>query len=151
MTQQNISGKSPAKLAVVLVRGMVSMTKSMKDTLEMLKLTHKNRCVVVNNTPPMAGMMTKVKDFVTWGEISEETYRELVVKRGIKYPGETTDSKKKYSYKTIEFKGRNYLPYFKLNPPLKGFGRKGIKVAFRAGGGLGYRADKMDDLIRRMV
>ena len=151
MTEQNKFSKSPAKLAVVLVRGMVSMTKSMKDTLEMLKLTHKNRCVVVNNTPPMVGMMAKVKDFVTWGEISEAAFKELVDKRGEEYLGRTTDSKKKYDYKTLEIDGRKYKPYFRLNPPRKGFGRKGIKVAFRAGGALGYRGEKMNDLLQRML
>ncbi|HLC81655.1 MAG TPA: uL30 family ribosomal protein [Candidatus Nanoarchaeia archaeon] len=139
------------KLAVILVRGMVSMTKSMKDTLEMLRLSHKNYCVVVDNTPAMVGMLKKVKDFVTWGEISEAAFKELVDKRGEEYLGRTTDSKKKYDYKTLEIDGRKYKPYFRLNPPRKGFGRKGIKVSFRASGGLGYRADKINDLIKRMV
>ena len=139
------------KLAVILVRGMVSMTKSMKDTLEMLRLTHKNYCVIVDNNPATLGMIKKVKDFVTWGEISEDTFKELVDKRGLLYQGRTTDSKQLYDYKTLEVNGKKYKPYFRLNPPTKGFGRKGIKVAFRASGGLGYRADKINDLIKRMV
>ena len=42
-------------------------------------------------------------------------------------------------------------PFFRLNPPVKGFDRKGIKVPFSLGGALGYRKEKINDLIKRMV
>ena len=87
MTTQNKHTSS--KLAAILVRGFVSMERSAKDTLLMLKLTHKNRCVVVNNTPAIVGMIKKVKDYITWGEISEDTFKELVV------------SEKDFEHKTV--------------------------------------------------
>jgi large subunit ribosomal protein L30 len=139
------------KIAVVLVRGLVNVTHAIKDTLAMLKLTRKNTCIVVDNNPTMLGMIKKAKDYVTWGEISEETYKELVAKRGVLYLGPIQDSKKKYNYKTLEIEGKHYKPYFRLNPPSKGFGRKGIKMPFNKGGGLGPRSDKMNDLILRML
>ena len=147
MTEKSTAGR----LVVVLVRGMVSMTQDAKDTLQMLRLTHKNYAVVVNNTPPMMGMINKVKDFVTCGEISDDTFKELVAKRGLEFLSRVEDSKKKYTYKTLVVNGKHYKPYFRLNPPRHGFGRKGIKVAFRAGGALGYRAEKINDLIQRML
>ena len=139
------------KIAVVLVRGLVNVTQTVKDTLAMLKLTRKNTCVVVESNPVMMGMIKKAKDYITWGEISEETYKELVAKRGVEWLGPTQDSKKKYNYKTLEVEGKHYKPYFRLNPPTKGFGRKGIKMPFNKGGALGPRADKMNDLIMRML
>ena len=39
----------------------------------------------------------------------------------------------------------------RLNPPLKGHGRKGIRAGFRQGGSLGYRGDKINSLLERMI
>lgn len=146
----SVSHQGP-KLAVVLVRGLIDMNQPLKDALRVLRLHRKNHCVIVADNPVSRGMLNKVKDYVTWGEISSETYTELVERRGKEFKARQTDGKKKYSYATIEFKGKKYKPYFALNPPLKGFGRKGIKVAFRAGGALGNRGEKMNDLIKRMM
>ena len=41
--------------------------------------------------------------------------------------------------------------FFKLNPPVKGFERKGIKVPFAQGGVVGYRKDKIKDILTRML
>jgi len=41
-------------------------------------------------------------------------------------------------------------PFFRLNPPVKGFGA-GVKVPFSLGGALGYRKDKINELIKRML
>ena len=37
------------KLAIVLVRGVVGVTQSVKDTLSLLRLNRKNHCVVIDN------------------------------------------------------------------------------------------------------
>jgi len=140
------------KLALILVRGLVKVNCKVKDTLAMLHLKRKNNCVVIDNNPVNRGMINKIKDYITWGEISEDTYQKLVESRGEEYKGRETDSKKKYTvYKTVEVKGKKYKLYFRLNPPKKGFGRKGIKMPFKLGGGLGNRGDKINDLILRML
>ena len=113
--------------------------------------TMKNNCVIINDTPENKGMLIKVKDYVTWGTLDDTTFKDLVEKRGHEYRGRTTDSKQKYSYKTFDVDGKKYKPYFRLNPPQKGFGRKGIKVAFKVGGALGDRKEKINDLIKRML
>ncbi|MBT6774541.1 50S ribosomal protein L30 [Candidatus Woesearchaeota archaeon] len=143
--------QSKGRLAVILVRGMVNVTQSVKDTLKMLRLNRKNHCVVLANTPLNLGMLKKVKDYITWGELDEETYNELVAKRGEEFQGRLTDFKQKYSYKYLEINGKKYKPCFRLNPPRKGFGRKGIKMAFNVSGALGNRGDKINDLIKRML
>ncbi len=133
---------SPGKLAVVLVRGMVKVIKPVKDTLAMLNLYRKNHCVVVDDTPSYRGMLIKVKDYVTWGKIDDNTFAELVQKRG-----QLSDGRRK----SLEVNGKKYQRYFALNPPRKGFGRKGIKRAFKIGGALGDRGEKMNDLVKRML
>ncbi len=140
-----------ATVAVVLVRGQARVRKDIVDTMKLLRLHRKNTCVLLEDTPALRGMINKVKDFVAWGEISEATFQELIKKRGQLYQGRRTDTKEKYQYKAAAIHGQNYKPYFTLNPPRKGFGRKGIKVAYAAGGALGYRGDKINDLIQRMI
>lgn len=137
-TQQHSKGK----LAVVLVRGMVKVVRPVKETLAMLNLHRKNHCVFIDNTPVYKGMLLKVKDYVTWGEIDDATFAELVQKRGQILQGRG---------KALEVNGKKYKRYFALNPPRKGFGRNGIKRPFTIGGALGYRGEKMNDLVKRML
>jgi large subunit ribosomal protein L30 len=139
------------KIAVILVRGFPDITKPIKDTLLFLNLTRKNQAVVLEDNPVTRGMLKKVKDFVAYGEINDETLQELVSKRGEEEQGRETDAKKKYHYRVFVFKGKKYKKYFRLNPPRKGFGRKGIKIAFNAGGALGYRGEGINDLVKRML
>src|SRR3989344_7299275 len=133
---------SKGKLAVVLVRGMEKVDKPVKETWMMLNLHRKNHCVVIDDTPVYKGMLLRVKDYVTWGSIDDATFAELVQKRG-----QLSDGREK----ALEINGKKYKRYFALAPPLKGFGRKGIKTAFKVGGGLGYRGEKINDLVKRML
>jgi large subunit ribosomal protein L30 len=143
---------SNKKLAIVLVRGLVGLNQRVRDTLQMLRLHRKNNCVIVSDDPIMRGMLQKVKDVVTWGEVNEDTFKKLVDQRGREFLARVKDSKGKYSYNGFfELNGKKYHKMFALNPPRKGFGRKGIKTPFTMGGALGYRGEKMDDLIARMI
>jgi len=149
--KEKVQENKKSKLVVVLVRGTVNVTQPVKDTLKMLKLSRKNHCVVLENNSVNLGMINKVKDYITWGELDENTFKELMEKRGEEYKGRLKDFKEKFSYNFFEFNGKKYKPYFRLNPPRKGFGRKGIKMAFKVGGALGNRAEKINDLIKRML
>ena len=70
------------KIAVIRLRGLMGVKKDIKDTMKMLRLHNKNHCVVINNSPNYIGMLRKVKDYVTWGEINEKTFKELLLNRG---------------------------------------------------------------------
>jgi large subunit ribosomal protein L30 len=113
--------------AAVQIRGTVRVRKEIKDTLRMLNLQRKHACVVVPTTPVYRGMLHKCKDYITYGEVSKEILEAL--KKARKPNGKT----------------------FALHPPKGGFERKGIKKPFMQGGALGYRADKINDLIKRML
>jgi len=141
-----------SRIAVVRVRGSVNLRKEVKDTLNLLRLYRKNYCVVVDSNPSFIGMIKRVKDYVTYGEIDDATYKELLEKRGEEYKGREEDRKGRIKYrKFILVDGKKIKPFFRLNPPRKGFGRKGIKVSFKAHGGLGYRGDRINDLLKRMI
>jgi len=120
-------------LAVILVRGFVRVKTPIKDTLKMMKLFKKNSCTVMQQTDINKGMLSKVKDYVAYGEINNETLKILAEKR------------KKQNYSSTAYKS------FRLNPPKGGFERKGIKKPFSKGGALGYRGSKINLLIKKMV
>lgn len=140
-------------IAVIRVRGKVNVSKAVNDTLDMLRLYDKNYCVFIDDKPTTKGMLNKVKDFVTYGEVSEEVFKEVVSKRGEEYKGRISDSKGKIKYdrKFFTHEGKKYKRFFRLNAPKKGYGRKGIKKPFSLGGALGDRKEKIADLIKRMV
>ena len=140
------------QLAAIRVRGITEIRIKIEDTLRMLRLYRKNYCVVVPNNPVYLGMLKKVKDYITWGEINDETFENLIEKRGEIFNGMERDSNEKISYNDFfVFKDKKIKRYFRLSPPVKGFGRKGIKHSFQQGGALGYRGDKINDLLKRMV
>ncbi|MAE13716.1 hypothetical protein CMO92_04065 [Candidatus Woesearchaeota archaeon] len=132
-TKQPSKETPTGKVAVILLRGFIGVTRSVKETLFMLKLRQKHSCVVIDNTPSTKGMLIKCKDYITFGEISPDTLKDLQAKRGKK-----------------DAKGA-LKPFYRLHPPRGGFKGKGIKKTFKEGGSLGYRGEKMNELIRRML
>ncbi|HLC61997.1 MAG TPA: uL30 family ribosomal protein [Candidatus Nanoarchaeia archaeon] len=143
---------APGNLAAVRIRGRTMVRTTIVDAMNMLRLYKNNFCVVVPNTPTYLGMLKQAKDYITWGEIDDETFKLLVEKRGEEFHGRETDSKELIKYNDYFVVGGKKLKrYFRLNSPRKGFGRIGIKQSFQRGGALGYRGAKINDLIKKMV
>lgn len=154
------------KVAIIRIRGEANMKRTIKDTFKMLRLYKKNTCVVIPATKQYAGMIESIKDGVTWGEINQETFKLLLEKRG-KLPSKgslTNDYIKEKVKIDINdfvkqyFEGKKDIkdipglkPFFKLNPPRGGFERKGVKIEYSLGGALGYRKDKINELLKRMI
>ncbi len=140
------------KLAVVRIRGTTGVGRDIDRTLNQLRLYKKNYCVVVPKTSGYLGMVKKIKDYVTWGDIDEKIFNALVERRGEEYNGSVSDKNGKIKYsKFMGAMDKKIKKKFRLNSPKKGYGRKGIKVSFNNGGALGYRGDKIKDLIMRMI
>ena len=68
--------------AVIRVRGSVNVREDIKDTLKMLRLNRVNHLVFLPENDSYAGMLQKVKDYVTWGEIKPETLAKIIIRRG---------------------------------------------------------------------
>jgi len=151
-------------LAVVRIRGGISINRDIKNTLKILNLTKVNHCVFVPETKEYKGMLQKVKDYVTWGEIEPDTMMEMIKQRG-KLEGDkpVTDkylnengytSIKKFVEAVVEGKAKysslkDMKPVIRLHPPRKGL--EGIKRSFAIGGALGYRGGEINELLRRMI
>ena len=68
--------------AVIRVRGIVNIRGEIKDTLNMLRLHRVNHCVLISETPEYKGMLQKVKDYVTWGEVDGAILTDILKTRG---------------------------------------------------------------------
>ena len=152
-------------LVVVRVRGVSDISQEIKDTLSMLRLTRNCHATLIDDRPSYTGMLHKVQNCVTWGEISKENVVLLLKKRGrLIGDRELTDEYAQESgYKSLDdlaeamFKVEveyshlpKVKPIFRLHPPKKGFKGK-VKRSYAAGGVTGYRGDAINDLIKRMM
>jgi large subunit ribosomal protein L30 len=151
--------------AVVKVRGTISAQREARETLELLRLARTNHAILIDNRPSFMGMLYRVQNYVTWGEISKETLALMLQKRGRLAGGKklTSEDVEKLGHKSIDAlataiadckveyqKLPNIQPVFKLHPPKKGFKGK-IKRSYVAGGEAGYRGEAINDLIKRMA
>ena len=59
---------------------------AIRSDYEMLRLHRVNHCVVIPDNEHYTGMIKKVKDYVTYGEIDKDTLVALILKRG-RLPG----------------------------------------------------------------
>lgn len=146
-------------IAVIRIRGRVGVRKEIEDTMKMLRLHRKHHCTLWKINDSVKGMLQKVKDYVTWGEISEDMLKKLLEKRGRKI-GDKRVSKEevekvfeeilksdKQPSKVLTQLGLK--PVFRLSPPSKGF-KKSIKQHYPKGE-LGYRGEAINELLERMI
>ena len=162
-----MTGKADERkcFAVVKVRGTIRAQREARETLELLRLAKTNNAVLIDNRPSYMGMLYRVQNYVTWGEVSKETVALLLKERGRLAGGKklTDAAVEKLGYKSIDAladaiasckveyqKLQNVQPVFKLHPPSKGFKGK-TKKSFTSGGEAGYRGEKISELIKRMA
>jgi ribosomal protein L30/L7E len=70
-------------IAIIRIRGKVNIRREIEETLDRLGLKKKYSCVILEKpTAVELGMLNKVKDFVAFGEIDEETRKKLIEARG---------------------------------------------------------------------
>lgn len=151
--------------AVVQLRGPVNASTAVRDTLEMLHLGRVNHCTLVPDAESYRGMVTKVTDFVAYGEPSEETI-DLVLRRRAEPVGGSQGIDDEWVADATSFEDVRDLagalaeeavmldevglePVLRLHPPRGG--HAGIKRHRTDGGQLGpHDTDEIDDLLHRM-
>ena len=115
-------------IAIIRIRGQVALDKRSKETLDRLRLKKKYACVAIEPTKEQMGMIGSVRNFVSFGQISDETYKKLVEARGKK-----------------DTEG-NLKPFFAMHPPRGGANTK----LHYPKGILGENKD-MDKLVEKML
>lgn len=149
--------------AIIRIKGTAGLSREVRDTLKMLRLYAPNNCVLAPETPDYKGMLKKVKDVVTFGEIDKKILVEMLKKRlrgknnrridenglrkitGFSYE-EFADALMQEKVKLKDF--NELQPYFRLTPPSKGF--KSTKEHYPKGD-LGYRGSAINSLLERMI
>ncbi|MEM5815042.1 MAG: 50S ribosomal protein L30 [Candidatus Aenigmatarchaeota archaeon] len=150
----------------IRLRGCVGVPKKVEDTLNLLRLKRKYNCNIFLESESIKGMLEKVKDFITYGEIEKEVL-VLLLKKRLRMKGEGNkrvreeDLKKITNFQNFEefadalmngkVKLKNFKefqPYFRLRPPSKGL--KNIKEHWPKGD-LGYRGKEINELLKRMI
>jgi len=152
-------------LVVVRVRGSVNVRRDVEDTLRMLNLTRNCHATIIDDRPSYLGMLQKVQNQVTWGEVSKDTIAMLLKERGRLVGNKriTDEYVKKLGFESIddlaeaiynlkvEFnKLPGIKPVFRLHPPSKGY-KGSVKKSWKSGGVTGYRGEAINDLIKRMI
>jgi large subunit ribosomal protein L30 len=152
-------------IVTVRIRGTVRASRSVRETLQKLNLRRNNYAVLIDNRPSFLGMLKTAQNFITWGEASKQTVSMMVRERA-RLPGNkklTDEYAQKTGHKSLEelaeaifncrseyWKLPNVNPVFRLHPPTKGFKGK-VKKGYGMGGELGYRGEKINELIKRMT
>ena len=151
--------------AVVQLRGEVNQEAGVRDTLEMLNLGRVNHATLVPDTGAYRGMVTKVNDWVAYGDPSEDVVALLVERRAEPAEGagdiddewvaENTDygdvpalaSALLAEETTLQEAGLS--PTLRLHPPRGG--HEGLKNPTVDGGQLGpHSTEEIDALLEEM-
>lgn len=138
-------------IVAIRIHGQVKVGRNPRETLDKLKLRRKYSCVLIDEkNKSTMGMIKKSRDFLAFGEIDDNTLKELIAKRGQKI-----DKKKevkveeaikgiKSGKKMEEF---NLKPFFRLHPARKGIN---TKVHYPQGV-LGDHGKDINKLLARML
>jgi large subunit ribosomal protein L30 len=145
-------------IAAIRIRGRVGVSKEIEDTLYLLKLRKKFVCSLYPEDKTILGMLNKVKAYVAYGKINDDTLRALIEKRGRKEGNKRlsqeevekifNEIKKGKKLKELE-KEYGLKPFFRLAPPKHGF-KKSIKLLWPKGI-LGNIQEEINNLILRML
>ncbi|MEM0066000.1 MAG: 50S ribosomal protein L30 [Sulfolobales archaeon] len=153
--------------AIVRVRGTADVPLDVEHTLRLLRLVRPFHAVIYPRSESLEGMLKVVKDWVTWGEISKEVLKLLILKRGRVVGGKPISEEEVkrvfgvssldelvnelYEGKILWHKYENYVkPVFRLHPPRGGF-KGSVKKPYGSGGELGYRGAEINSLLIRLM
>ncbi len=155
--------------AVIRIRGMSGVHPDVERTLYLLRLRRKFAAAIYHSSlPGIWGMLKRVENWATFGEIDKPTLVELIrvrgrllgdkpitdewVKSALGLSGieELADKLLAGEIHYHKLKDKGVKPFFRLHPPRGGF-KGSIKRPYGDGGELGYRGSAINELIRRML
>jgi len=151
--------------AVVQLRGDVNMQAAVEDTLGMLNIHDVNHCALVPETDSYRGMLTKVNDYVAFGEPSLEVLETAIRRRAEPAEGDAevddewieehteydsvADLAEALVAEETTLREQGLSPVLRMHPPRGG--HEGIKQPRRTGGQLGeHSTEEIDELLTAM-
>ncbi|MEM0139334.1 MAG: 50S ribosomal protein L30 [Ferroplasma sp.] len=151
-------------IAIIRIRGSTGIKPSAEKTAELLNLTRINHMVLFPKNESISGMLQRVKDYVTWGEIDTDTIKLLLQDRilleGRNKIGDEYIKEAGYSSidelaaameaDKVKIKDLNgIIPVIRLHPPKGGY--EAIQKPFNQHGSAGYRGKEINKLIKKMI
>ncbi|MFB6165198.1 MAG: 50S ribosomal protein L30 [Haloarculaceae archaeon] len=151
--------------ALVQLRGDVNMATDVEDTLDMLNVHGVNHATLVPERDSYRGMITKVNDYVAYGEPSQESVERLLRRRAEPLEGEA-DIDDEWVAEHTEYddigelawsllseettlREQGLSPSLRLHPPRSG--HDGVKHPTKEGGELGkHTTEEIDALLKAM-
>lgn len=136
-------------ILIIRISGMVDVPEKIENALFRLRLRRKYSAVLIEDNPFNEKLLKKIRNYISYGRVSEKVIEKLVTARG-----EGINGKKIEVKKVLESLGKKKAeelgikPFFRLHPP-----RGGIESKKHAGVGkgvLGYNK-KIDELLGRML
>ncbi|MFW6195783.1 MAG: 50S ribosomal protein L30 [Thermoplasmatota archaeon] len=148
--------------AVLRIRSPRSKSYRIEDTLDKLRINKVNHCTIVSEDNEHKGMLMKIKDIITWGEVDKETLSKLIEHRSTLDEDVEKRIKDQTSYEDIEDFAEGVISgeikideieglknLFRLHPPKGGY--KSVKKPYKTGGSLGYRSQDINELLQKML
>ncbi|MFA5764313.1 MAG: uL30 family ribosomal protein [archaeon] len=138
--------------AVIRIRGSIGVSPKIKKTFELLNLNSVNNMSVWPENTQTLKMIKIVANHSTYGNINDETIKELITKKGKAIEG-TLDIPATITGLTSGKRAKelNLKNCFKMSPPRQGYDRKGIKKPYSLGGALGNRKEAINELVKKMM
>jgi large subunit ribosomal protein L30 len=152
--------------AIVQLRGDVNRQVAVDDTLAMLNIPNVNHATVVPETDAYRGMITKVNDYVAYGEPDQEVLATLLAKRAEPLEGRQSDVDEEWLEENTDYESfadmaaalldeettlrdEGLSPTLRLHPPRGG--HDGVKKPTIEGGQLGkHTTEEINALLRAM-
>jgi len=137
-------------IIAIRISGLVETPSEIGETLFRIRLRRKYSAVLLHPTAENLKLLSKIRNFVAYGEISNETLKELISRRAV-----PADKKKIELSKVIEQlekkspESAGIKPFFRLHPPRGGIDSK-LHFPIRKGV-LGDNKEKINELVRRML
>lgn len=150
-------------MLIIRLRGSAGSPWFIEETLRNLRLSRVFNAMLYPDTNPLKGMLIKVQPYVTWGEPSDEVLSMLLsklkpkgktIEEALKSIGVENTSNLKQAIvegkiKLHELDDTFSLP-LRLHPPRGGF-KGSVKRPFKDEGEFGYRGQKINELVKRMI
>ncbi len=152
--------------AIVQLRGEVDRSGAVDDTLDMLNVPKVNHATVVPDTDAYRGMITKVNDYVAYGEPSADVLETVLAKRAEPLEGRQSDVDEEWLAENTDYddfadlaeallaeettlREQGLSPTLRLHPPRGG--HDGIKHPTVEGGQLGkHTTEEINALLDSM-
>src|SRR3989344_4190796 len=113
-------------ILVIRISGIPNVSDAVDESMNRIKLRRKYSAVLLHPTPENIKLLTKIRDFIAYGDVNHETLKELIEKRAQPLKKGTKIDAEKIS-KEVEKKSLENLgikSFFRLHPPRGGIESK---------------------------